>query len=104
MVGTVGLVVALLAYLRWRSKIDVGIIIAVKWAGRILKDRKTCAVAETFCNESAVLWFVFPLLDTIYEHKNPDLQLLHNAYKISAMFFFFAIILAHAGGKPEKGD
>ena len=104
MVGSVGLIVVLLAYGRWRVKINRGTAIAAKWVAKFLMDPKTCRVAETFCNESAVLWFVFPFLDTIYEHKNHDLPLLHDAYKVSAMFFIFAVILSHAAGKPEKED
>jgi hypothetical protein len=104
MVGTVGLIVVALAYGRWQSKINFGITVGTKWIGRFLIDPKTCKTAETFCNEVAVLWFVFPLLDTIYEHKNPDTRLLHDAYKVSAMFFLFAVILSHASDKSEKED
>ena len=107
MVGSVGLLVAALVYAQWRLRLNSAIWVAVKWLGRTLIDRKTCQVAETFCNESAVLWFVFPLLDTIYEHRTPDLRLLHEAYEVAGMFFLFAVVLSHAGkstSSPQKED
>lgn len=106
MVGSVGLLVAGLVYAQWRETINPAVWVAVKWLGRTLIDRKTCQVAETFCNESAVLWFVFPLLDTIYENQHPDLHLLHESYGVAGMFFLFAVVLAHAGksSSPKKED
>ena len=82
------------------------------WLYRIVKDPKTCRVAETFCNEVAVLWFVFPLLDKIYEHwkdvgnnANPaNLPSLRQAFLIAGLFFLFAIVLSHAGGKSGGLD
>jgi hypothetical protein len=86
------------------------VVSTLNWAYRFLLDPKTCRVAETFCNEVAVLWFVFPLLDEIYEHtKHPDDPLLHDpllhqAFWVSGMFFIFALILSHIAGRQDKED
>lgn len=109
MVGAAALVVALIAYLRWHGPINSGVVHALQWLYRFLKDPKTCRVAETFCNEVAVLWFVFPLLDSIYEHwksvengpNHPELPSLHQAFFVAGLFFAFAIVLSHVGGKKE---
>lgn len=105
MVGSVGALVLLIACLRWRTRISLGAVYALKWLYKFVLDPKTCRVAETFCNEVAVLWFVFPLLDTIYEHgKFRDDPLLHQAFWVSALFFIFAIVLSHVAGRHEKED
>lgn len=105
MVGSVGVVVIVLAYLRWQERINFGVASAVKWVFKFVVDPKTCKVAETCCSEVAVLWFVFPLLDTIYEHgKHPDDPLLHQAYWVSAMFFIFAVIISHVAGRQDKEE
>jgi len=103
MAGAVGAIVLALVYLRWRPRINHGVGSALKWVYKFVLDPKTCRVAETFCNEVAVLWFVFPLLDTIYEHgKIQDDPLLHQAFWVSALFFVFAITLSHIAGREEK--
>jgi len=105
-------IVAVIVYLRWHPQINLGIVTTLKWLYRFLKDPKTCRVAETFCNEVAVLWFVFPLLDSIYEHwkdgenktGRPDLPSLHQAFWVAGLFFVFALVLSHVGGKSEAED
>jgi hypothetical protein len=110
MVGSVGAIVFVLAYLCWRVPINSGVVCALKWVHKILLDPKTCKVAETFCNEVAVLWFVFPLLDEIYEHeKHPGDPLfrdplLHNAFWVAFLFLLFAITLSHIAGRQDKED
>lgn len=104
MVGTVGLIVVALAYVRWRKRINTAMVITGTWVYRFLVDPKTCGIASTFCNEVAVLWFVFPLLDTIYEHGKRGDPLLRQAFKISGLFFVFAIVLSHIAGKQDKED
>ena len=109
MVGAAALIVAGIAFLRWHDQIDAWIMRALGWIYRFLKDPKTCKVAETFCVEVAVLWFVFPLLDLIYEHwenvdngpNRPALPSLHQAYLVAGLFFLFAVVLSHIGGKAE---
>jgi hypothetical protein len=111
MAGVAAVVVVVIAYLKWHAQINQGVKVALGAIYRFLKDPKTCKVAETFCNEVAVLWFVFPLLDSIYEHwkENGDKHLqvgipsLHQAFLVSGMFFVFAVVLSHiAGGKGEE--
>jgi len=101
MVGAVGLIVALLVYGRWRLRINHGFGLAAKWVERVVTDPKTYRVAETFCIEAAVLWFVFPLLDSLYDRKNVDSPLVHRAFGVSAAFFIFAVVLSHAAGKED---
>lgn len=101
MVGSVGLIVAVLIYVRWKARINQGLAIASMWVGRIVKDPKTCKVAETFFIESAVLWFVFPLVDSLYDQKKVDPKLQHSAYAVAAVFFVFAVLLSHAAGKED---
>lgn len=67
------------------------------WLWKIALDKKTCKVAEEFCLEAAVLWFVFPLLDSLYDPAKKGSPVLTQAYVLAAAFFFFAIILAHVG-------
>ena len=62
-----------------------------------MRDPKTCKVAETFFLEAAVLWFVFPLLDSMYGPQKLSDPLLRQSYFAAGLFFFFAIILSHAG-------
>jgi hypothetical protein len=106
MIGAAALFVALLAYLRWHAQINHALGTAIAWLYRLLRDPKTFKVAETFCNEVAVLWFVFPLLDEIYEHwkdagnasNHPELPSLKIAFSVAGLFFTFAIVLSHVGG------
>jgi len=44
-------------------------------AKRVLGQSTFFALRETFFNESAVLWFVFPLLDAIYTARRPEEKL-----------------------------
>jgi hypothetical protein len=104
MVGGVALVVALLGYGNWRRSINHGIAVAAKWTFRIALDPKTCSVAETFLNEVAVLWFVFPLLDSIYDHKSISDPALHQAYWLSGVCFLGAVTLSHIARKDKKED
>ncbi len=102
MVGLVVLIVALLAYGRWWQPINHGIGVAAKWIFRIALDPKTCSVAETFLNEAAVLWFVFPLLDIIYDNKHLNDPSLHQAYWLSGACFLGAVVLSHIAGRRKE--
>lgn len=96
--------VLLLVCFRWRERIGRGFAAAGYWIVTIVKNPKTYKVAETFCNEVAVLWFVFPLVDQIYDPNRrgrPDSPSMAPAYLMAGLFFFFAIILSHAA-KEEK--
>lgn len=89
--------VAVIVYGRWRLRIDSWILIASKWAVRFARNHKTCKVAETFFTEAAVLWFVFPILDTIYERKGMSDPKLLQAYVAAIVCFVAAVALSHAG-------
>lgn len=98
MVGFVGLLVAAIAYMRWRIPINSAIATLFNQFYRMLIGPKFCKVAETFCNEVAVLWFVFPLLDTLYQHGNIKDPLIREGFAVSSIFFIFAVVLSHIAG------
>lgn len=91
-------VVAGLAFRRWCDRIIQGFKAALSWFLDFLLDGKTCHVLEQFFLESAVLWFVFPLLDSLYDKtKSIPPSLVHQAYLLAGIFLLFAVILSHAG-------
>jgi hypothetical protein len=102
MVGAAGLVVLVILYGRWWKKINSGFATAAKWMWKFLIHPTTCKVAETFCVEVAVLWFVFPLLDTLYQHGKLDDPLLRQAGWVAGIFLVFAVILSHLGEKKKE--
>jgi len=110
MVGVAALIVAVLVYLKWHASINNAVGSSLRWLYRILRDPKTCRVAETFCNEVAVLWFVFPLLDSIYEHwkeagkttNQQNLPSLRQAFFVAGLFFLFAVVLSHVAGERKE--
>lgn len=89
--------VVAIAYVRWFSSINSGIVIAVRWLLRFALNHKTCKVAETFFTEAAVLWFVFPILDIIYEHREVSDPKLLQAYVAAMVCFLAAVTLSHMG-------
>jgi hypothetical protein len=97
LLGVAATIVALIAYGRWRIHINSWVAKAVKWLYRIALDHKTCKVAETFFTEAAVLWFVFPILDSIYEHRVLSDPLLRQAYVAAIFCLLAAILLSHMG-------
>jgi hypothetical protein len=52
-------------------------------------------VAEVFCNEVAVLWFVFPLLDSVYDSAKdkppPTLSSIGLSFVVAFVFFALAL-------------
>lgn len=91
------LLAAVLIYGRWRVQINHAIGVATVRLWRLIIDPKTCRVAETFFVEASVLWFVFPVLDMIYEHKSVSDPLLMQSYLAALVFFIAAVVLSHAG-------
>jgi hypothetical protein len=96
MVVVVALVVAGLAFRQWYARINFAAISVLKWVWDVCLDEKTCRVAETFLNEAAVLWAVFPLLDSIYDPTRRGDPVLWESYIIAAVCFFGAVIISHA--------
>jgi hypothetical protein len=97
MLAVLLVVVAGLAYRRWHVPINIGVVSALRWIWVFLLHEKACKVAETFLVEAAVLWFVFPVLDSIYDPTKRGNPVLWQAYIVSAVCFVGAIIVAHAG-------
>lgn len=95
--------VALIAYVRWHEKINAGVVIALKGIWKLITDPRTCRVVETFFIEAAVLWFVFPLLDTLYDHGALSGRQLHGSFVVAGAFFIFALVIAHIA-KDEKKE
>jgi preprotein translocase subunit SecG len=52
----------------------------------------------------AVLWFVFPLLDTLYGGQHLTDSSLHQAFAMAGLFFVFALVLSHIAGKEEREE
>jgi len=101
---TVAFILTLVAYGRWRARVNRGLAMFGDWVWGFVTDEKTCRVAETFCNEVAVLWFVFPLLDNLYDpNKRLSDPTLHGTFLIAGMFFLFAVVISHIakGGKEH---
>src|ERR1700733_5090650 len=52
-------------------------------------------LAETFWNEAAVLWFVFPLLNTLYERAKdkppPSTKAVLGSFAVAIVFFSVAL-------------
>lgn len=96
MLATAAALVAGLIYLRWRRQVNTWLANAGKWAAKIVLSPKTYKVAETFCNEVAVLWFVFPLLDAIYDPGRRGRPVLFPAFMVSGLFFVFAVVLSQS--------
>ena len=64
-------------------------------------------ILETFFNEAAVLWFVFPLLDTIYSFHNkgergPSTNLVVGSIGVAALLFLFAAVFASLAEEEEE--
>jgi hypothetical protein len=93
----VALFVLGLVYRHRHAEINLAISAAFRWLWKIAFDKKTCKLAEEFCLEAAVLWFVFPLLDSIYDPTKRGTPVLMQGYVLAVAFFLFAVILAHVG-------
>jgi hypothetical protein len=98
-VGVCSLFAAGLAYRQWFAGINLWLKSVRIWAWNVISDKKTCHVVETFFLESAVLWFVFPLLDSLYDptRRGTPSPLLNQAYIAAFVFLLVAVILSHAG-------
>ena len=93
----IAVVVVAMAYARWHIQINVSVVSASRGMIRFLTDPRTCRVAEQFLVEAAVLWFVFPVLDMIYDHRKISDPLLMQAYIAAVIFFIAAVVLSHVG-------
>jgi hypothetical protein len=64
---------------------------------------------ETFFNEAAVLWFVFPLLDAVYEARKDRtiriadaLKIIGVTWAVALLFFYFATYFKKLATDGEK--
>jgi hypothetical protein len=51
------------------------------------------SLLETFFNEAAVLWFVFPFLDTLYQNRKAGDAPAPNIFKVMEQSWIVALIL-----------
>ena len=104
MLGISAVAVAVIAYMRWFAGINHAVAGAAVAVYRFLIGPKFCSVAVTFFNEAAVLWFVFPLLDMIYDQKRMTAALIRDGFGVSGVFFTFAVVLSHVSGDRKGGE
>lgn len=100
-----GLIVLLgiaFAYRRWRASVNEKFAFFWDRLWKFLFGPRFCRVAETFCNEVAVLWFVFPLLDSLYQPRQLDMRLVREGFGVSAVFFIFAVVLSQIAGSEGE--
>lgn len=88
--------VAALAYKQWFPRINFAVGALLRWFWGICLDEKTCRVAETFLTEAAVLWAVFPLLDSLYEPARRVEPVLWQSYILAGGCLLGAVIISHA--------
>jgi hypothetical protein len=74
---------------------------AFQWCARTFLGPRFYKIAAEFCVEVAVLWFVFPLLDTLVQFDKPKMKLVYASVGITAVFLFMAGILSKMGGEEE---
>jgi hypothetical protein len=108
------------------ESVSAGLVVAVAISSGIWKRRRIAShfrglfteaeaivnfsgLLEVFFNEAAVLWFVFPLLDAVYEAKKNEAIHLAEAAKIigvtwgiALLFFYFAVYFKKLEKTAEK--
>jgi hypothetical protein len=80
-----------------------------KHANWLLEGGAVNSLLETFFNEAAVLWFVFPVVDALYRAKKPGevevniLWITVTSWLAAGVFFYFAVLSKRfaARRKPE---
>jgi hypothetical protein len=91
----------------WRNKVWHFVVRRSIW---FLEGDSFFSLLETFFNEAAVLWFVFPVLDTIYRIKRageteqqPNILVIVGTSTGAAMVFFIAAVIAKKYAEKRKG-
>lgn len=84
------------------SKSLWGLVLNVfQWCVKTFLGPRFVKIAAEFCVEVAVLWFVFPLLDTLVEFDKPKMNLVYASLGITTIFLVMAGILSKMGGEEE---
>jgi hypothetical protein len=81
----------------------------IKHAEWLLKGGAVNTLLETFFNEAAVLWFVFPLVDALYRVKKPGevginiVLIVITSWLAAGVFFYFAVLSKKFAGNEKSG-
>lgn len=89
--------VRLIAEILWLAEAGVGGWFRRKQLARcfrwIFEGDQFFSLLEIFFNEAAVLWFVFPFLDTLYQTRKAGDALAPNIFKVMEQSWSVALIL-----------
>lgn len=86
----------------WRKQL-------VRYLGWIFEGDQFFSLLETFLNEAAVLWFVFPFVDTLYpigraaDTPPPHIfKVIEQTWSVALLFFILAIIAKKLADKQKN--
>jgi len=100
-----GLAILGLAGWYWRSKLKLWLLALLDWS---IGKSEFWDVAETYCNEVAVLWFVFPTLDSLYDRAKdkppPSTNSILMSFAVSLGFFIAAVYCKKNAEKLEAQE
>lgn len=81
-----------------------------KWS-EFFGTKEFYALLETFFNEAAVLWFVFPLIDAIYKIKSSTdtqspsiVRIVATSWSAAGAFFYLAVNAKRNAERSHKGE
>lgn len=87
----------------WRSTLEKGLGAVLDWS---IRTSEFWELAETFLNEAAVLWFVFPVLDDFYDRAKdkPPLTIgeILLSFAVALFAFLMAVYCNKKSGKLKK--
>jgi hypothetical protein len=94
---------------RLKARIKSLFLAIVDWS---IRASEFWELLETFCNEAAVLWFVFPVLDGIYDRAEskpaPPIRSILVSFGVAFWFFIAAVYCKKKELKlkavPGKGE
>lgn len=89
----------------WRSGVKRFFLVVADWS---IRTSEFWDVLETFCNEVAVLWLVFPLLDGLYDRAKdkpaPTVLSILGSFAIAFWFFIAAVYCKKKEQKLEERE
>lgn len=105
-VGAATLPIVGIAYAIWRKKINQKATRLWNVVSDGFVGKSFFSVMEVFCNEVAVLWFVFPLLDSLYESRipnapGPSISGILLSFVLAGFFFVLATYFAKLAEKED---